>query len=147
MEITRTLETTTDVDKVYAFLSDFTTTNEWDPGTVETKRVSGTGGVGTDYHNTSKFLGRKTELIYTVKQLEPGRRIVLEGNNKTVKATDTMTLTPTPQGGTSVTYNARFDFKGVVGRIAPVLSPVLAPAFKKLGDDAVTQMKESLDAL
>jgi uncharacterized protein YndB with AHSA1/START domain len=147
MEITRTIDTTTPVDKVYAYLSDFTTTNEWDPGTVETKRVSGTGGVGTDYHNTSKFMGRETELIYTTKELEPSRRIVLEGNNKTVRATDTMTLTETPAGGTRVVYNAKFDFKGVVGKVAPVLSPLLGPAFKKLGDEAEVAMKRALDRL
>ena len=38
---------------MFAYLSDFTTTNEWDPGTVSTERVSGDGGVGTTYHNTS----------------------------------------------------------------------------------------------
>jgi carbon monoxide dehydrogenase subunit G len=146
MEITRTIETTAPVDAVYAYLSDFTTTNEWDPGTVETRRISGSGGVGTEYHNTSKFLGRKTELVYTTKQLEPGRRIVLEGDNKTVRATDTMTLTGTA-GGTRVVYNARFDFKGVVGRLAPLLSPALKPAFKKLGDEAQVEMKRALDDL
>ena len=100
-----------------------------------------TGGVGTEYHNTSKFLGRKTELVYTIKELVPDQRIVLEGNNKTVRATDTMTLTATPTGGTRVVYNADFDFKGVVGKVAPVLSPLLAPAFKKLGDEAEVGMK------
>ncbi len=147
MEITRTIETTAPVDKVYAYLSDFTTTNEWDPGTVETTRISGDGGVGTDYHNTSKFMGRETELVYTTKRLEPGARIVLEGTNKTVQATDTMTLTSTASGGTRVVYNARFDFKGLVGKVAPVLSPLLAPAFKKLGDEAEVAMKHALDAL
>jgi uncharacterized protein YndB with AHSA1/START domain len=147
MEITRTIETSTPVDKVYAFLSDFTTTNEWDPGTVETKRISGTGEVGTEYHNTSKFMGRETELVYTTKQLEPSSRIVLEGNNKTVQATDTMTLTETPGGGTRVVYNAKFDFRGLVGKVTPVLSPLLAPAFKKLGDEAEVAMKRALDDL
>jgi uncharacterized protein YndB with AHSA1/START domain len=147
MEITRTIESTTPVDKVYAYLSDFTTTNEWDPGTVETKRISGSGGVGTEYHNVSKFMGRKTELVYTTKQLDPSARIVLEGNNKTVRATDTMTLTETAGGGTRVVYNAKFDFKGVVGKVAPALSPLLGPAFKKLGDEAEVEMKRALDAL
>jgi len=147
MEITRTVETTAPVEKVYAYLSDFTTTNEWDPGTVETRRISGTGEIGTEYHNTSKFMGRETELVYTTKKLDPTRRIVLEGRNKTVRATDTMTLSSTAAGGTRVVYNARFDFQGLVGKLAPVLSPVLSPAFKKLGDEAVVGMKQALDAL
>ena len=147
MEITRTIDTTTPVAKVYAYLSDFTTTNEWDPGTVETTRISGTGEVGTEYHNTSKFLGRKTEVVYTTKALEAERLIRLEGNNKTVRATDTMTLSETAGGGTRVVYHAKFDFKGVAGKLAPVLWPLLAPAFKKLGDEAEVEMKRALDAL
>jgi uncharacterized protein YndB with AHSA1/START domain len=147
MEINRTVETTTPVGKVYAYLSDFTTTNEWDPGTVSTERVSGTGGVGTEYHNTSKFLGRKTELIYTVKEVVPDERLVLEGNNNTVRATDTLTFAETASGGTRVTYNADFQFKGPIGKVAPLLSPLLAPAFKKLGDEAVVGMQDALDKL
>jgi uncharacterized protein YndB with AHSA1/START domain len=147
MEINRTVETRTPLSKVFAFLSDFTTTNEWDPGTVSTERVSGSGGVGTDYHNTSKFMGRETELIYTVKEVVPNERLVLEGNNKTVRATDTMTFTSTSGGGTRVTYNADFEFKGMVGKVAPLLSPLLGPAFKKLGDEAVVGMRDALDKL
>lgn len=147
MEITRTIETTTPVEKVYAYLSDFTSTNEWDPGTVETKRIKGSGEVGTEYHNTSKFMGRETELVYTTKRLEPSRLIQLEGNNKTVRATDTMTLSSTATGGTRVVYNARFDFKGLVGKLSPVLPLFLSLPFKKLGDEAEAGMTKALDAL
>ncbi len=49
-------------ERVFAYLADFTHTEEWDPGTVRTHRVSGDGGVGTTYANTSRFLGRETDL-------------------------------------------------------------------------------------
>jgi uncharacterized protein YndB with AHSA1/START domain len=146
MEITRTIDTTAPLDKVFAYLSDFTTSTEWDPGTVETELVSGTGGVGTSYHNTSKFLGRETELVYTVQKLVPDNLLVLEGNNKTVRATDTMTFAATATG-TRVVYHAEFAFKGVVKLVAPLLSPLLARAFKRLGDEAEVTMKSCLDRL
>lgn len=146
MEITRTIDTTAPLDKVFAYLSDFTTTNEWDPGTVRTELLSGDGGVGTRYHNTSKFLGRESELVYTTKELVPRARLVLEGDNKTVQATDTMTFT-TVGTGTRVVYHADFAFKGPVKLVAPLLSPVLAKAFKKLGDEAEVAMKSALDKL
>ena len=45
------IERTVTVDRppaeVFAYLADFTTTTEWDPGTVRTTRESGDGGVGT----------------------------------------------------------------------------------------------------
>jgi uncharacterized protein YndB with AHSA1/START domain len=146
MEITRTVETSTPVDKVFSYLSDFTTTEEWDPGTVSTKRVAGDGGEGTKYHNVSKFAGSKTELTYTVRTLVPNERFVLVGENKTVKATDTMTFTDTGRG-TRVTYNASFAFQGLFGKVAPLLSPVLGVAFKRLGDEAEKGLQTNLDKL
>ena len=146
MEITRTVETTTPLDKVFAYLTDFENTTEWDPGTVRTTRVAGDGGVGTKYHNVSKFMGRETEVDYTVRTLTEQSRFVLVGDNPTVTATDTMTFKPTATG-TEVTYNAQFRFKGLLGKIAPLLSPVLALAFKRLGDEAQKGLQQSLDGL
>ncbi len=147
MDITRTVETRTPMDRVFGYLSDFTTTEEWDPGTVETTRQSGDGGTGTVYRNVSSFLGSKTELEYTVVDRVPGERFRLRGVNKTVVATDTMTFAPTADGGTRVTYHAQFDFQGLVGKLAPLLSPALALALKKLGDDAQKGMQRALDRL
>ena len=144
--MTVTLERTVVVDrplsKVFDYLSDFTTTNEWDPGTVETVRASGDGGVGTAYRNTSTFAGRKTELTYVVERVVPGEVFALRGENKTVVAHDTMTFRETPTG-TEVTYLAEFTFKGV----AKYLAPLLAPAFKKLGDEAEQGLREALGRL
>ena len=101
---------------------------------------------GTTYHNVSEFLGRKTELEYTVQALDVDRRFMLVGENKTVRATDTMTFERT-QTGTRDTYNADFAFKGVLGKVAPILSPLLGVAFKKLGDEAEKGLQQSLDRL
>ena len=79
MRISRTVEVDTPLEKVFAYLSDFTTTTEWDPGSVRTVRVSGDGGVGTTYHNTSTFNGRETELVYEVTELVPQERFALRG--------------------------------------------------------------------
>ncbi len=46
-------------DAVFAYLSDFTTTTEWDPGTVVTVNQHGDGGAGTTYLNTSTFVGQR----------------------------------------------------------------------------------------
>ena len=146
MKITRVIETSTPLDRVYAFLSDFTTTNEWDPGTVETVRVSGDGGVGTRYRNTSKFMGRETQLTYVVREVVPDARFVLQGDNRTVRAVDSMTFESTGSG-TQVTYVADFSFKGAMKYAAVVLYPALALAFKKLGDEAEQGMKTALDRL
>jgi hypothetical protein len=142
MRLERIVHTDRPVDVVFGYLSDFTTTNEWDPGTVRTTRESGDGGVGTVYKNVTRFAGRETELLYTVVDLEPGRRIALEGRNKTVTAHDLMTFREV-DGGTEVTYVADFDF----GLLTPVIGLVMRPFFTKLGDEARAGMTAALARL
>ncbi|KGN37120.1 SRPBCC family protein [Knoellia subterranea] len=142
MRIVRTI--TADVPRATAFgyLRDFTTTTEWDPGTVTTERVSGDGGVGTTYRNVSRFLGRTSELTYEVTALEPDRRIALRGTNQSLVAHDVMTFAG-DERRTSVTYEATFTFTGV----ARLVAPLLGPAFRKLGDDAERGLKAALEDL
>ena len=106
MEIVRTLVLSRPPEQVFRYLQDFTNTEEWDPGTVRTTRESGDGGVGTRYHNVSKFLGRKTELTYVVEESSPHQRLRLRGENATVVSLDTMTMAPIQGGGTELTYRA-----------------------------------------
>ena len=142
MKIERTVTTSASPDRVFAYLSDFTTTTEWDPGTVVTTRLSGDGGVGTTYSNTSKFLGRETKLTYEVLEYADPARIVLHGHNGTVDATDSIAVTADGEGS-RVVYTADFSFKG----LARLVAPLLAPALKKLGDDAEKGLQEALARL
>jgi carbon monoxide dehydrogenase subunit G len=142
VKLQRTVETTATPEAVFAYLSDFTTTTEWDPGTVETVRVSGDGGTGTTYRNRSRFLGRETELTYTVTEHSPPTRVVLTGENRSVRAVDTMEIEASG-AGSRVTYTADFDFRG----LGKVVAPLLAPALKKLGDDAERGLREALGRL
>lgn len=142
MKIQRTVQTTAAPAAVFAYLSDFTTSTEWDPGTVSTERVSGDGGVGTVYHNVSEFKGKRTELEYTVVTLNDPTLIVLRGTNKTVEATDRMEIAP-HGAGTQVTYTADFAFKG----LAKLAVPFLGGAFRKLGDEAEEGLRTSLARL
>lgn len=75
MRLQKTVVTDKPRDAVFDYLSDFTTTTEWDPGTVVTVTQHGDGGAGTTYLNTSTFLGRKTQLTYVVREFVPGERI------------------------------------------------------------------------
>lgn len=140
VEIQRTVSSPRSPEEVFSYLADFTSTEEWDPGTVRTTRVAGDGGVGTRYDNVSRFAGRETSLTYVVEELEEPRRLVLRGENKTVVAHDTMTLRPTVDGGTELTYHAEFTFKG----LSRLVAPLLAPAFKKLGDEAEQGLRRAL---
>jgi len=142
MRLQRTVTVQKPLDTVFAYLSDFTTTTEWDPGTVKTVRTSGDGAFGTEYLNTSTFAGRETQLTYTVVDLVPNRQIALRGENKTVIAHDTMTFRETGSE-TEVTYTADFTFKGITKLIAPLMRP----AFTRLGNEAEAGMAAALERL
>ena len=142
MRLQKTVVADKPLDVVFDYLSDFTTTTEWDPGTVATVNRHGDGGVGTAYLNTSAFLGRQTQLTYIVREFVPGKRIRLQGENKTVTAVDTMTFRGV-EGGTEVTYTAEFTFKGP----SRLLAPLLKPAFERLGNEAEAGMRKALNHL
>ena len=98
--------------------------------------------MGTRYRNISRFLGRQTELTYTVAEYDAPHRIRLRGVNKTVTAIDVMEFRDV-DGRTEVTYVADFTFVGV----ARFLGPLIAPALRRLGDDAAVGMRRALMAL
>jgi hypothetical protein len=142
MKLLRTVVVNKPLKAVFDYLSDFTTTTDWDPGTVITMREHGNGGIGTTYLNTSRFLGRTTELTYIVEELADQQIIQLRGQNQTVTAVDTMTFRPVPSG-TEVTYTAEFTFKGL-SRLA---APLLKLAFERLGNEAEAGMRQALNRL
>ena len=142
MKLLKTVVVEKPLDAVFGYLSDFTTTTDWDPGTVTTVRRHGNGGVGTTYLNTSTFLGRKTQLTYIVREFIPGKRIRLRGENKTVIAVDALTFRPVASG-TEVTYAAEFTFKGP----SRIVAPLLKPAFERLGNEAEAGMHKALNRL
>jgi uncharacterized protein YndB with AHSA1/START domain len=143
MKLIRTIEVASPLDRVFAYLADFTTTNQWDPGTVSTTLIDGDGGVGTTYANVSTFLGQRSELTYTVIELQPQERLVLRGVGPTLVAIDTLTFASTATGGTRVTYDADFTFSGL-GRF---VVPLLAPAFKRFGDRAAEGLRSHISRL
>jgi carbon monoxide dehydrogenase subunit G len=142
MKLRKTVVVEKPLDAVFSYLSDFTTTTDWDPGTVSTVRQHGNGGVGTTYVNTSTFLGRTTQLTYVVDAVVDQQLIQLRGENKTVIAVDTLTFRPVASG-TEVTYTAEFTFKGL-SRLA---FPLLKPAFERLGSEAEAGLRTALDRL
>jgi uncharacterized protein YndB with AHSA1/START domain len=142
MRLSRTVTVEKPLHKVFTYLSDFTTTTEWDPSTVTTVRTAGNGSVGTQYQNTSKFAGRRSELTYVVQELVPNFRIALRGENNTVIAHDTMTFREAG-AATEVTYTAQFTFKGA----AKLIAPLMRPAFTRLGNEAEAGLAAALARL
>ncbi|GAB6898276.1 SRPBCC family protein [Kineosporia succinea] len=132
------------VEVVAAYLSDFTTSAEWDPHTVSCRHLDdGPLAIGSRFENVQRLAGHDSSLVYTVAEFEPGRRILLTGGNDTVDSRDEMTFTPTPDGGTQVTYSIDITLKGA----AKLATPVMPPALKKLADEGAESLEARLRAL
>lgn len=141
MHVERTFSVSRPIEDVFAYLGDFTTTNEWDPGTRSTTRISGDGGLGTTYANTSEFMGRSVDLTYETITYDAPHRVQFRGRNGRTVAMDSMTLTALPDGGTSIHYRADFEFPFLIRLVAPFVVGRKLPA---LADETVEQIRRSL---
>ena len=140
--VERTVTTDQPLTKVWEYLSDFTTTEEWDPPTVTTTRTSGDGGVGTTYHNVSKMLGSEQEVDYVVTKYDVEKTFQLKGDAGSIKLLDTITF-ERAGAGTSVTYHAEFTPEGA----AKLAEPLMPLGLKVLADKVAASMEEKLARL
>jgi carbon monoxide dehydrogenase subunit G len=127
-------------DQVFAYLSDFSRTREWDPGVVDAERLNGQVlGEGTEFRVLAEFLGRRSELTYRIVEYQPPHAVTLLGENASVISRDRITLESTTAGA-RVTWDADLALRGVL-RIA---DPLLGLAFKRVGDRALAGLRRTL---
>jgi carbon monoxide dehydrogenase subunit G len=127
-------------DEVFAYLSDFSTTEEWDPGVLQATRLDDAPvSEGTGFRLVAAFLGRKTPLTYRIVEYDPPRAVTFRGESSTVVSLDRITLEPSDEG-TRITYDARLALKGPF----KVADPLLGLAFKRVGDRALAGLRKTL---
>ena len=134
------IETQWTPDEAFAYLSDFSTSVEWDPSVVEAGR-GGTGpvGQGSEFRLVAEFLGRKTPLTYRIVEYEPPTAVTFVAENATVISRDRITL-ETIATGTRVTYDADLRLK----RLLRLADPLLALAFNRIGNQALAGLSRVL---
>ena len=98
------LDTFREREEVFAYLSDFSTAQEWDPGVVEAERLNDAAvGEGTEFRLVAEFLGRRTALTYRIVEYDPPRAVTFRGENATVISNDRITFADVNEG-TRITY-------------------------------------------
>lgn len=140
--VERTMTVDQPVEKVWAYLSDFRSSEEWDPPTVRTERTSGDGGVGTTYHNVSDILGTEQDVDYVVTEYVENARLQLAGDAGSIELLDTISLERSG-AGTAVTYHAEFTPRGV----AKLATPLMPAALTVLADRVAASLEEKLQHL
>ena len=137
---TASLETQLPPSDAFPYLSDFSTTEEWDPGVAEAERLDdGPIGEGSEFRVVAEFLGRKNTLVYRIVEFVPGEMVTLRGENATVVSLDRIAVEPIGDG-TRITYDADLSLKGPL-RLA---DPLLKLAFGRVGDRALEGLRSTL---
>jgi carbon monoxide dehydrogenase subunit G len=135
-----TLETQLAREEVFAYLSDFSNAEEWDPGTLQAARVDeGPVGVGSEFRLVAAFLGRRTSITYRIVEYDRPNAVGFRGENATVVSSDRITLAST-DAGTRIVYDAELTLKGPL----KLADPLLALAFNRVGDKALAGMQDVL---
>ncbi|MCY7302101.1 MAG: SRPBCC family protein [Thermoleophilia bacterium] len=142
MVVTEVIEVPRSVKESFAYVADFTTVAEWDPGIHESRKISGDGGIGTVYEVQAEFRGKTMPFTYTVTGFEDNRRIVLDGVGEKATSLDTIEFESAADGGTRITYSADFKLKGVL-RVA---EPFLGGTFRSLAGKALAGLENRLSA-
>ena len=134
------VETERSPDDVFGYLSDFSTAQEWDPGTVESERLGDAPlGEGTEFRLVASFLGRESTLTYRIVEYDPPHAVTFRGENSTVVSLDRITFEPL-DAGTRVVYDADLQLRGPL----KLADPLLALAFHRVGDRALEGLREMI---
>jgi len=138
---TAAVDTAWDREKAFAYLADFATISDWDPGVARSRRLTEGGPeVGSRYEVISSFLGREIPLEYEILEIDPPRRVLLRAETSTMTSLDEMTFDLRPGGGTIVTYDADLAMKGP----AKIAELPMRLAFRRLGDNARDGLRNRL---
>ena len=130
-------------DKAFAYLADFSRTQEWDPGVTHAKRLTrGKIRAGSRFHVEVAFLGGTLALEYEITEFDAPHRLVLVGSNDWLKSIDEITFAPR-HDGTRITYEARLGLAGV----AHLADPLLNLGFQSVGARAAEGLRLATGAL
>lgn len=125
----------------FAYIADFTTTEEWDSTAQRAiKLTGGPLGVGTRFLVTCAMPVGSVDLTYEVTRYEPDSLIELKGSCRLFDISDSIRFTP-GIGGTRIDYRAEFLFPPGVAQLAKVGEAGL----QRMGRASMRGMKAALE--
>jgi hypothetical protein len=127
--------------EVFGYLAHFSNAAAWDPGVRSAEALTaGPPSLGSTYRLVLGFLGFSVPIDYRIEEIDAPTRVVLRAENRAIRSVDVIEVRPQPGGGSLVHYDATLDALG--GCV--VFSPLLALAFRRVGDRAAQGLRRSL---
>ena len=128
-------------DEAFAYVSDFTTTAEWDSTAISARKLTpGVIAVGTEFEVVCALPVGSVSILYTVMVLEQDAFIELNGVSRFFNVRDRITFRRSPRG-TTIDYSAEFEFKNLVKPVASLSQKGL----ETMGRESVEGLGKALE--
>ena len=128
--------------EVAAFAGDLANSTRWYENIVAVvPEQSGAPEVGSRADFTARFLGRTLTYTYEIRELDPGRRLVMSTEQGPFPMETTYAWEQTPDGGTRMTLRNRGQPSGFAGVAAPLMERAMRRANRK----DLARLKELLE--
>lgn len=126
----------------FAYLADFSTTEQWDPGVRRAhKRTPGAPREGSRFAVELDVLGRSVPSDYELRECRPGRRLVFAGQGPGFSVVDHIEFASEHPDRTRIAYRARLQLHAM-----PVLlRPALSGWGERLADAAMRGLTAALE--
>jgi hypothetical protein len=132
----------------FAYVADFTNTREWDPQIdAASRRDAGPLKVGSAFEVALRMGSRTIPLVYTITELHPDERVVLETSGSWYRGRDDVRIRPAGSGGGSGGSEVRWDATFALRGPLMLLDPLLAIGFRRTARLAVEGLRAALTAL
>jgi hypothetical protein len=126
--------------ETFAYLAAFDNIRDWDPSVASAKRLDdGEVRLGSAFEVVVRVGKRELPLRYEVVRFEAGELIALEATARWFRSYDVISVTA-KGGGSVASYDALLELKG----LARLAAPLMARAFRKIGDDAAAGLRRVL---
>jgi hypothetical protein len=137
---TTTIDSTLPSGDAFALLAHFDSVADWDPGVSAAERLDdGPLRIGSAFLVTSVLGPWRLPLTYVIRDLDPGRRVVLRAVTADFVSHDVITAEPAGEGS-RVTYDAALSLQGW-RRLG---DPLLQLAFGVIGKRADAGLRMAL---
>ena len=133
----RSIDVPTSPEATFDYMARFSNAEEWDPGVAEAEMVTPAPvGPGSAFVLMVKAVGRRLPFRYEVAEYERPHSVTLVARRSPLVSRDTITVRPT-SAGAQLTYDADLRLTGP----ARIFDPVLALAFRRIGDRALAGLE------
>ena len=130
------------INTVFDFIGNFENTSKWDPGVKSSvKRGDDPTAVGTKYDLVTIFKNNESNMVYTVKEWNPPKRVRIDGTSEAVNTIDIIELEEIDEGNTKLIYNAQIELNGWRW----LFTPLVSGSIHQLGKDAMKGLLQHID--